>query len=172
MFGMRLVFKLSIGAALVLLSGCFKSSVPLVVPAEADYPFQTITYEFAGEDDRVTLVGVGDSYEAPNEQGDGRLLLKKVDEGIFVLQAEIRDEDDPGFLYALARLAQDGKTAEIILPYARKSDHLAAQRGEAGFRPCSDDDDSVCLTDMAKYVEYALAKKPDTKRLVNILHMQ
>jgi hypothetical protein len=63
---------------LILLAGCFQSAIPLVAETGADFPFQPFTYEVAGEDDRVTPVKMGNSYSAPNEQGEATLLLKKV----------------------------------------------------------------------------------------------
>ena len=82
--------------ALLVTSGCFFSDTPLINTAEADYPFQTITYEFPGEDDRVTLVRTGVSYTAPDESGDGKLLIKKLADNTYLLQVEFEDNNGPG----------------------------------------------------------------------------
>ena len=115
--------------ALLLLSGCFTSKTPLLSEADADFPFSTITYEFPGEDDIVTLIRSGNGYTAPEEQGNGRLQLKQVSENVYLIQVEVKDDDEELYLYALARLSADKKSAELVKPFAMDKDRRPHRRG-------------------------------------------
>ena len=151
------------------LSGCFKSDIPFVSPEEADFPFQRLTYEIVGEDDRVTLVRVGDGYVAPNEQGDSSLRLKLLGNGIYLLQAKIEDSDGPYYLYALAKLETDGKSAEIIKPFAEGHERELARQGHHGFRICPEDEQMICLTDLQAFIDYAVSSTTNEKKQIRIL---
>ena len=95
--------------ALFALTGCFKSDVPFISEAEADFPFKSITYEYEGEDDQVTLVKVGGAYAAPDEQGDATLLMKSLEDGLILVQAEINDSSKKFYLYSIIKPSADKK---------------------------------------------------------------
>ncbi|NKB54233.1 MAG: hypothetical protein GKR97_18815 [Rhizobiaceae bacterium] len=157
--------------ALLLLSGCFKSQVALISEADADFPFQSITYEFDGEDDRVTLVRVGNSYAAPDEQGDSTLLVKMMKPDLFVIQASVKDGTSREYLYALAKLSGDKKSIELIKPYAEQEDRKYAEAENSGLTLCDDDPQLVCLTDLQSYVDYAVSSKTTEKKRIRILQL-
>jgi hypothetical protein len=166
------IFSLALLLMAAMLSGCFFSDKPLISLNEAEFPFQTVTYEFPGEDDRVTLVRTGDAYTAPDEGGDGKLILKELAPKTYLLQVEFDNGGKPGFLFAIARLAADEKSALLIKPFAMKVDQDAARRGEHGFRPCADDPDMVCLSALQAYVDYALAADQSESKSIHILELK
>ena len=161
--------KLLALSTLLALTACFTSDEPLIDIAEASYPFQSITYEFPGEDDQVTLVKTGDSYAAPEEQGDGKLLLKRISDDTYVLQIEYEDDGKPAYLYAVAKIAADRKTLKLFKPFAEQSDLEALSTGKYGFSACPKDPDIACVTDLDRYVEYALQKGANGAKSVNVL---
>ena len=171
MFVKKLLLPTVLLAVLFGLTGCFKSSVPFIDEAEADFPFQTITYEFEGEDDQVTLIKIGNAYAAPDEQGDSTLLLKVLGNNLYVVQATIKEADSSYYLYALAKLSLDGKSAEILKPYAQKEDHDVAEQGKYGFKLCSDDDGVICLSNLQDYIDYALMPSQDETKRILILSL-
>lgn len=166
MLGRMLAFSTLLG-----LSACFTSDKPLISIAEAEYPFQSITYEFPGEDDRVTLVKTGDSYTAPEEEGDGKLLVKRISANTYVLQIEYEDSGKPAYLYTVAKLAADQKTMKLFKPFAEQSDLEAFSTGNHGFESCRNDPDTACITDLDLFVDYALDKGENGAKTVNILEM-
>ncbi len=157
---------------LFLLAGCFKSDVALISQADADFPFQSITYEFDGEDDRVTLVKVGNSYAAPDEQGDSTLLIKMLELDLFVIQASIKDGDSQEYLYALARLSTDRKSAELIKPFAEREDRDTIETGVSGLALCDGDQQMVCLSNLQSYIDYAVASNANEKKIIRILALK
>ncbi|MEP0944214.1 MAG: hypothetical protein ABJH63_19765 [Rhizobiaceae bacterium] len=157
--------------ATLMLSGCFVSERPLISAAEADYPFQSITYEFPGEDDRVTLVRTGESYTAPAEEGDGKLLLKQISDDTYVLQIEFLEGGKPSFLFALAKLAADKKSLVLIKPFAQEADLEVARRGDHGLKPCAADPDVICLTTLDGYVKYALDSDAAGHRSITVVEL-
>lgn len=157
---------------LLILAGCFKSDVPFISETEADFPFQTITYEFEEEDDRVTLVKVGNSYAAPNEQGESTLLIKNLGERLYLIQAAVEDKDSSMYLYSIAKLADDRKSAELIKPFAMSEDRKVAKAGKHGFRVCPQEDQMVCLSDLQAYIDYALSHQSEEKKRVLILDLK
>lgn len=168
---LKTLTKLVSLSILLLLTACFTSDKPLIGIGDATYPFQSITYEFPGEDDQVTLVRTGDSYTAPEEQGDGKLLLKQIAEDTYVLQIEYEDDGKPGYLYSVAKLAADKKTIKLFKPFAEQSDLEALTTGKFGFKACLKDPDIACVTDLGRYVEYALRKGQNGAKTVNVLAM-
>ena len=166
---LKTLAKLVCLSTLFLLTACFTSSDPLISTAEADYPFQSITYEVPGEDDRVKLVRTGDSYTAPEEQGDGKLLLKQISEDTYVLQVEYQDDGKPAYLYSVARIAADRKTIKLFKPFAEESDLEALSTGNYGFKACVEDPDIACVNNLDLYVEYALEKGKNSANTVNVL---
>lgn len=165
------LFKLFSLPLLLLLSACFTSQTPLIAVSDADYPFQSIKYEFPGEDDQVTLVRTGDSYSAPEEEGDGKLLLKQIAENTYVMQIEYEDDGKPAYLYSVARLATDKKTIKLFKPFAEPSDLEALSTGQSGFKPCPSDPDIACVTDLDLYTKYALTRGENGAKTVNVLEL-
>ena len=143
--------------SMLLLSGCFMSQIPLISETEADFPFKTFTYEIEGEDDKVTLVKTGNAYTAPDERGDGKLLLKLVAENTYLLQAEVEDDDENFYLYALAKVADDKSSAQLMKPFASKADREVASKGKYGMQICMGDSQSVCLGSLQGFVDFALS---------------
>ncbi|MEP1208238.1 MAG: hypothetical protein ABJM29_08365 [Rhizobiaceae bacterium] len=157
---------------LLMLSGCFVSTVPFISAAEADFPFQSITYEFEGEDDRVTLVRVGDAYTAPDEQGDSTLLMKALKNDLYVVQASTRDGESRVLLYSVIKLAADKKSAELIRPFAESEDLMAAAQGRFGLQTCPQDDRMVCLTSLQAYIDYALSSPVQEQKRIRIIDLK
>ena len=152
-------------------SGCFKSDVPFISADEADFPFKRLTYEIVGEEDRVTLVRVGDAYAAPEEQGESTLLMKALGDDYFLLQAQIADSERPFFLYAVARLEADRKSAEIIKPFAELPDRELARQNKHGFQVCPEDEQMICLSDLQSFIDYAVSSTTEEKKRIRILSM-
>lgn len=156
---MRMILKLTVIVVLLAgLSGCFKSGAPLIVAANADFPFTTLTYANVGSDDKITLVRDGDKYVNSGEDDGAAVLLQAISKNVFVAQISAPDDDKTIYLYGLIKVSADRKSFEIVKGYAEPDDVAAARQGQPGFSVC--DDDQVCVATLKAYVAYAQAAPP------------
>ncbi|MHA1524268.1 MAG: hypothetical protein ACTSY1_07645 [Alphaproteobacteria bacterium] len=144
---------------LVGLAGCFKSGKELIRADNAVFPFKTLTYVDAGGDDKITLERVGDKYLNIGEKDGVYVRLKALGENVFVAQISAPDTKGPMHLYGLIKVSPDRKSFEIIRGYAGSSDLAAVRAGTPGLFVC--DDDSVCISALENYIDYAQAAPPE-----------
>ena len=133
-----------------------KSEAALISAAEADYPFQTITYVRAGEDDKITLERVGDRYVSPLEKDKAWLRLKALGNNLFVAQIADVNDGVPFHLYGFIKLAPDKTSFDVIKGVADPEDRMAAEDGKAGFSVCPVDKSHVCLGSLKGFIDYAM----------------
>jgi len=108
-----------IGALATLLQGCFVSTAPVLKPAEAVYPFKSIS--FKAENSIVTLSRKGDVYRNMKDDDSPNYLFYKIEDGVYVGQAAGKDKKGRlETLYGLV-LFKD-KKAEILLPSCSDAD--------------------------------------------------
>jgi hypothetical protein len=112
--------KLALVSALAfLLQGCFVSTAPVLKPADAVYPFKSIS--FKAENTIVTLTRKGDDYRNLNDDDSPNYLFYKIEDGVYVGQAAGKDKKGRlETLYGLV-LFKD-KKAEILLPTCSDAD--------------------------------------------------
>ncbi len=147
-------------AAVVLaslaLAGCFTSERPLITAADADYPFESLTYMRTDGGEEITLERAADGY-APTSEGEtaDRLLLKAMGEDLYVAQTAAPNSDGSRYLYGLIRVAPDRKAFVVAAGMAEDADLEAVRGGVPGLRICEQDDDTICIDSLEAYLAYA-----------------
>ena len=151
--------KFSVIAILLFgLSGCFKSNEELISADNADFPFKTITYAEAGDQQKITFKRVGDSYLSTKEGEKDSVRFKKFGENLYVAQLTTIERDKPLYLYALVKVAPDRKSFELIKSIAETVDLAAAGEGKSGLNVC--EEEFVCVSILKNYFEYARDAPP------------
>jgi len=138
------------------LAGCFRTAVPLIVPGEADFPFETLTYVEANGGEEVTLIRAGDEYRPANEDIADRVMFKALGTNLFLVQLLSMETGEPAYLYGLIKLSPDMKGFVMAASVAAKDDLAAVRDGYAGLVLCEEDPDTVCIEDLDSYKGYAL----------------
>ncbi|HHK74513.1 MAG TPA: hypothetical protein ENJ57_05035, partial [Rhizobiales bacterium] len=101
------------GAFAILLQGCFVSTAPVLRPADAVYPFKSIS--FKAQNTVVTLSREGDVYRNLKDDDSPDYLFYKIEDGVYLGQAAGKDKKGRlETLYGLV-LFKD-KKAQILLP--------------------------------------------------------
>jgi hypothetical protein len=137
---------------LLALGGCYISSVPLITPSQAVFPYQTITYTVSGEAPAM-LVRQGNAY-VPTDDKDKttEMLFFPVSGPYYVVQVHDKSEAKNGYLYGFLKVDLAAKTASA---YATMADAKDIGPGLPG---CSSEpSDGVCLTKLQPYIDHALA---------------
>lgn len=139
------------------LAGCFASKDRLILPHEADFPFQSMTFVAADGEEQVTLVRRDDGYVSTKEDSKEVILFKLIEADTYVGQMSFASDGGLAQLYGVIRFAPDRKSFEVIRGIAEESDIQAAKAGEWGFHICEEDSDFVCIADIEAYARHALA---------------
>src|SRR5690606_25402295 len=98
-----------IAVAIVCLAaaGCFQSTEEFIPAAEAEFPFESITYRTGDDDRSYSLIRDGDSYRPESE--DTTLRLRKLADDTWLVQTAVVDEGKTLYLYGVAVLDAGGK---------------------------------------------------------------
>ncbi len=108
-----------IGAFTLVLQGCFVSNDPVLKPADAVYPFKTIS--FKAENTVVTLSRKGNAYSNLKDDDSPDYLFYPIEDGVYIAQAAGKDKKGrPETLYGLVLFKN--KEAEILLPTCSDAD--------------------------------------------------
>lgn len=152
---------LAILAVSVGLSGCFISDKPLISPADATFPYQTIVYADpdGGEPQTLTRSDAGYLLKSDNSDEVATLLFKDVGDGLYVAQLSFVEDDEPRVLYSVLKVDLAAKKGLSYLAIA-PDDWVDAP----GLTKCRDN--TVCIASLDDYVAHARAAiakglKPD-----------
>jgi hypothetical protein len=152
------------------LSACFTSTVPLIGPDDAVFPYDKIVFgEVSRPDDRQTWTRKGDAYSFrpdDSEEREASIRLKVVGENLYVVQMEFTEAGKESRLFAL--LKADLAAMRV---YSYASIIPDDFKDVPGLSRC---DDVVCIEDLDAYVAYARAgmeagHPPDTEyRIISL----
>ncbi|MGD9738106.1 MAG: hypothetical protein AB7O56_09780 [Bauldia sp.] len=143
---MRVRILIALAGATVLLAGCFTSTVPLITPENADYPFTTLVLR-SDEGLPATIVRDGDAYAYADTGGGDeiRFLLDDYGDGLFLLQM-ISEGDDgtPQQLYGVVLINEDEGVVALYRTVVNDTDFAAGiphcvENGEELFLACLTD---------------------------------
>ena len=114
------LFRFAIlGFAALALQGCFVSTDPLLKAADADFPFQKLSFE--GESKTVVLSREGDLYKIQNDDDAPTYLFKKVEENLYIGQAAGKNKKGkPETVYGIVE--RRGDNLAIRLPMCSDAD--------------------------------------------------
>jgi hypothetical protein len=138
--------------ALIGLAGCYTSDTPLVGDDEAVTPFEKITFQGKGPDDKpVAFTHDGKGYlshgDSEGSGGDMRMHLKPVEGDFYVVQLSGEGGDGKTeYLYGYMRIDVANKVADVYKMVGTKDDV------RPGMHECKD---VVCIDDLAAYIAYA-----------------
>lgn len=143
-----------IAAALtcLALTGCFQSSTEFIPAAQAEFPFETITYRAVDEEDAYTLSREADSYRPENE--DTTVRLKKIADDTWLVQTAVVDDGKTVYLYGVAVLDAGGKSFRVYKALAEDADRDPAVLARYGLSICSDEADNICPPSVETYLAY------------------
>lgn len=131
-----------------LLSGCFSSKRELISAADAEFPYDEVTFAEVGRKEPTTLVKRDGAYRALEEDNTAAFRFKKVAPDTFVVQASGNDNGKNVILYAILKI---DNRANVVRAYKSVADE--DDKGP-GLYAC--EDDYVCFDTLQPYVEYAL----------------
>jgi hypothetical protein len=143
-----------IAAALVCLAaaGCFQSTEEFIPAAEAEFPFETITYRTTDDDQSYSLTRDGDSYRPENE--DTTVRLRKIAADTWLVQTAFVDDGKTLYLYGVAVLDAGGKGFRVYKAIAEAGDRTPAVLARYGLAACDDEPDNICLSSAEPYLAY------------------
>jgi hypothetical protein len=125
-----------IAAIIVCLAvaGCFQSTEEFIPAAEAEFPFETITYRTADEDTTVRL--------------------RKIADDTWLVQTAFVDDGKTLYLYGVAVLDAGGKAFRVYKAIAEAGDRTPAVLAKYGLAACDVEPDNVCLSSADTYLAY------------------
>lgn len=145
----RLIVVLLAG---LVLAGCFQTGQEFVSAAEADFPFESLTYRTDDDDETYTLVRKGDAYRS--EEDDTTVRLKNIGKDSWLVQTAFVDEGTTLYLYGIAVMAPGGKAFKVYKVLAEDADRDPARMAKYGLALCPDDDENICLPSADVYIAY------------------
>jgi len=160
-------------AACLVLAGCFTSERPLINAADADYPFESLTYMRTDGGEEITLERAADGY-FPTAEGKtaDKLLLKAMGDDLYVAQVAAPNSDGSRFLYGLIKVAPDRKAFVVGAGMAEDADLEAVRAGVPGLRICEQDDDTICIDSLEAYLAYAREARTGAETPHTILNIR
>jgi hypothetical protein len=138
------------------LAGCFKAAEPLIVPGEADFPFETLTYVEESGSDAITLVRAGDAYRPANENTNDRVMFKVLGPDTYLVQLTSSHDDETLHLYGFIKLTADRSGFVMATAVAGTEDLAAIWSGYDGLSLCEDDPDTICIENLDAYIAYSV----------------
>ena len=143
-----------IAAIIVCLAvaGCFQSTEEFIPAAEAEFPFESITYRTADDDQSYSLTREGDSYRPESE--DTTVRLRKIADDTWLVQTAFVDDGKTLYLYGVAVLDGGGKVFRVYKAIAEAGDRTPAVLAKYGLAACDDEPDNICLSSADTYLAY------------------
>ena len=138
--------------ACLALGGCFQSSREFISAAQAEFPFQTLTYSARDEEESFTLARRGDAYQVSGE--DTEVRLKTVGARSWLVQTHVVDDGQSLYLYGVAVVAADGKSFEVYKSIAEPDDRTPAVLAKYGLAVCATESDNICPSSADAYVSF------------------
>jgi hypothetical protein len=162
------VFRLAAIVTIAIgLSGCFVGKREFISAAEADFPYEEITFVELGQKEPTTLVRKDGAYRSLEEDNDAQIRLKRVAPDTYVAQAA--GKEDGKMVYLFTTLKVDN-SANVVRAY--KS--IAEDDDEGpGLYTCQED--NICFDSLKPYVDHALkaiADKEDPDATYRILSVK
>ena len=133
-------------------TGCFQSTREFISAAEAEFPFESITYRTTDDDQPYTLSRAGDAYRPENE--DTTVRLKKIADDMWLVQTAFVDDGRQVYLYGVAVLDAGGTGFKVHKALAEADDRDPAVLAKYGLALCAEEPDNVCPTSAETYVSY------------------
>jgi hypothetical protein len=133
-------------------AGCFQSTEEFIPAAEAEFPFESITYRTADDDQSYSLIREGDHYRPESE--DTTVRLRKIADDTWLVQTAFVDDGKTLYLYGVAVLDAGGKAFRVYKAIAEAGDRTSAVLARYGLAACDNEPDNICLSTADTYIAY------------------
>jgi len=154
------------------LAGCYRSNAPLITAANADFPFNNLTYQPQGSSDPVKLERQGNRYVASNKKQQAILLMKSIGQNRYVVQVSAQSKTEMVHLFGVITVSEDRKTFSLTHSYVVDFERAAIVNAHEGLSPCkTPEGDMVCLAELDAFIRYVNATKKIGRETYLILEM-
>lgn len=129
-------------------AGCFVAKDWLIEPADAAFPYQTVTVKGTDSAEMIVLTREGDAYVAADGQDKIQFRFQLVRDDYYLLQMGPADPGEDGTLLALLHLDTATGAIDLYKTVGRADD------AGPGLEECNQE---ICVTSLSAFAELAMA---------------